>query len=73
MNFTTLARLNPVEFRTFFADTPSVAVYHNNMSDHLNQGVTLVSESVSVEYPGETEFAYTAQLSNKFPKTAPWQ
>ena len=42
-NFTPLDQLNPAEFRTFYANSPSVALYHNNMSDYFNQGVTLVS------------------------------
>ena len=70
-NFTTLAELNPAEFRTFYANTGSVAVYHNNMSDYLNQGVTLVETVVSSDYPGETEFRYTATIHNQFPENRP--
>jgi hypothetical protein len=43
-NFMTHDRLDPSEFRTFFADTDSVALYHNNMSDLPGQGVSLVAE-----------------------------
>ncbi|MHC4246993.1 MAG: hypothetical protein ACYSUU_09350, partial [Planctomycetota bacterium] len=57
-NFTTLDRLNPAEFRTFYAT--GFAGYHNNMSDFLNAGVTLVSIEPSERYPGETEYLYTA-------------
>ena len=70
-NFTTLDRLNPAEFRTFYANSPSVALYHNNMSDYLNQGVTLVSIEPSVDYPGETEYRYTAEVLNRFPDQSP--
>ena len=70
-NFTTLDQLNPAEFRTFYANSPSVAQYHNNMSDYLNQGVTLVSMEPSVKYPGETEYRYTAEVLNRFPDQTP--
>ena len=70
-NFTTLDRLNPAEFRTFYANSPSVALYHNNMSDYINQGVTLVSIEPSVNYPGETEYRYTAEIFNRFPDQTP--
>ena len=70
-NFTTLDQLNPAEFRTFYADSPSVAQYHNNMSDNLNQGVTLVSTGPSKKYPGETEYNYTATVNNTWPEQRP--
>ena len=68
-NFTTLAQLNPAEFRTFYAN--GAAVYHNNMSDYLNAGVELVSVQPSVLYPGETEYMYSALISNKSPENRP--
>jgi len=71
VNFTTLAELNPAEFRTFYGNTSSVALYHNNMSDLMNQGVTLVSTTPSLDYPGETEFAYSATVYNQFPEHRP--
>lgn len=67
-NFTTLAELNPAEFRTFYANTDSVAMYHNNMSDFLNQGVTLTEVVASQDYPGEDEFRYTATIFNQSPE-----
>ena len=68
-NFTTLAQLNPAEFRTFYAN--GAAVYHNNMSDYLNAGVELVSVQPSILYPGETEYMYSALISNKSPENRP--
>ena len=68
-NFTTLDRLNPAEFRTFYAS--GFAGYHNNMSDFLNAGVTLVSTEPSTRYPGETEYSYTAEIENKWPEQTP--
>ena len=68
-NFTTLAQLNPAEFRTFYAN--GAAVYHNNMSDYLNAGVELTSVQPSVLYPGETEYAYSALILNKSPENRP--
>ena len=68
-NFTTLAQLNPAEFRTFYAN--GAAVYHNNMSDHLNAGVELVSVEPSTAYPGETEYRYTALITQKIPDYRP--
>ncbi|MBT6180088.1 MAG: hypothetical protein HOI23_22790, partial [Deltaproteobacteria bacterium] len=70
-NFMTLAELNPAEFRTFYANTGSVAVYHNNMSNYLNQGVTLTEVVPSVDYPGEQEFHYTATIYNQSPENRP--
>ena len=70
-NFTTLAQLNPAEFRTFYAN--GAAVYHNNMSDYLNAGVELTSVQPSVLYPGETEYTYSALISNKSPENRPLQ
>lgn len=70
-NFTTLAQLNPAEFRTFYAN--GAAVYHNNMSDFLNAGVELVSIEPSTQYPGETEYNYSAIVSQKFPDNRPLQ
>jgi CxxC motif-containing protein (DUF1111 family) len=71
VNFMTLAELNPAEFRTFYGNTSSVALYHNNMSDYSNMGVTLVSTNLSSEYPGETEFHYSATLTHQFPEHRP--
>lgn len=69
--FMTHDRLNPAEFRTFYADSPSVAVYHNNMSDYLNAGVTLVETRPSDDWPGETEHHYEATLDRFFPDNRP--
>ncbi|MGA1392534.1 MAG: di-heme oxidoredictase family protein [Phycisphaerales bacterium] len=69
-NFMTHDRLDPAEFRTFFADTDSVALYHNNMSDLPGQGVSLVAEVPSARYPGETEYHYTASVERRFPDQA---
>ena len=69
VNFVTLDRLNPAEFRTFYAS--GFAGYHNNMSDFLNAGVTLVSSGPSERYPGETEYRYTAEIQNKWPEQTP--
>ena len=70
-NFTTLAQLNPAEFRTFYAN--GAAVYHNNMSDFLNAGVELVSVEASTRYPGETEYSYSAVITQKIPDYRPLQ
>ena len=69
VNFVTLDRLNPAEFRTFYAS--GFAGYHNNMSDFLNAGVTLVSSGPSERYPGESEYRYTAEIQNKWPEQTP--
>lgn len=66
--FITHARLNPAEFRTFYGNTASVALYHNNMSDLAGQGVTLVSTTPSTRHPGETEYRYTATITSKQPE-----
>ncbi|HXI72117.1 MAG TPA: di-heme oxidoredictase family protein [Verrucomicrobiae bacterium] len=55
-NYTTLAELNPAEFRTFFRGITTVAEYQNN------QQATLVSTNASA-FPGETDFHYTATIS----------
>ncbi len=67
-NFMTHARLNPAEFRTYYGNSPSVAMYLNNMSDENGQGVTLVRTQPSAKYPGETEYHYTASILNKRPE-----
>lgn len=72
-NFTTQARLNPAEFRTFFNVGSPLSGYHNNQSDFLNAGVTLVSSNASVRYPGETDFNYTATIGQKIPEYRPLQ
>ena len=41
------------------------------MSDHLNAGVELVSVEPSTEYPGETEYRYTALITQKIPDYRP--
>ena len=69
-NFMTHDRLDPAEFRTFYANSPSVALYHNNLSDLAGQGVTLVAEMPSSRYPGETEYHYTATIERRFPDQA---
>lgn len=68
-NFVTLDRLNPAEFRTFFAN--AAAVYHSNQSDSFNAGVTYLGASPSTDHPGETEHTYTATLLNKLPENRP--
>lgn len=67
--FMTHDRMNPAEFRTFYAT--GGAVYHNNLSDNFNQGVTLVQTSPSVEWPGETEYHYEAVIGAKVPENRP--
>lgn len=69
--WTTLARMNPAEFRTFYADSPSVAMYHNNQSDFLQAGVTLLSQTPSVRYPGETEYTYESRVTRRWPSQTP--
>lgn len=72
-NFTTQAQLNPAEFRTFFNVGSPLSGYHNNQSDNLNAGVTLVSSHPSVRYPGETDYNYTATIRAKLPENRPLQ
>jgi CxxC motif-containing protein (DUF1111 family) len=72
-NFTTQAQLNPAEFRTFFNVGSPLSGYHNNQSDYLNAGVTLVSSHPSVRYPGETDYNYTATIRTKAPENRPLQ
>ena len=72
-NFTTQAQLNPAEFRTFFNIGSPLSGYHNNQSDYLNAGVTLISSHPSVRYPGETDYNYTATIRTKFPEGRPLQ
>lgn len=67
--FMTHDRLNPAEFRTFFAT--AYATYHNNQSDLFNQGVMLVDQRPSTEWPGETEYHYESIISQKFPENRP--
>ncbi|MGA1606014.1 MAG: di-heme oxidoredictase family protein [Planctomycetota bacterium] len=71
--FMTHDRLNPAEFRTFYANQPSVAVYHNNMSTPPGTGVTLISTRPSTRYPGETEYRYEATITQKIPEYRPLQ
>ena len=70
-NITTQAQLNPAEFRTFFNIGSPLSGYHNNQSDYLNAGVTLVSTNASVRYPGETDFNYTATVARQMPENRP--
>ncbi|HWD91528.1 MAG TPA: di-heme oxidoredictase family protein [Verrucomicrobiae bacterium] len=56
-NYTTQDQLNPAEFRTFFRGITTVAEYQNN------QQATLVSSNVSVLFPGEMDFNYTAKIT----------
>jgi CxxC motif-containing protein (DUF1111 family) len=65
--------LNPAEFRTFFSGVPSVAVYHNNLATAPGTGVTLVSTTPSTRYPGETEYRYSATITQKIPEMRPLQ
>ncbi len=69
--FMTHDRLNPAEFRTFFAG--GFAVYHNNLSTSPGTGVTLLSTTPSTRYPGETEYLYEATLTQKIPEYRPLQ
>ena len=55
-NYTTLDRLNPAEFRTFFGGITTVAQYNNN------QIATLVSTNPSAT-PGETDYNYSATIT----------
>jgi len=55
-NYTTLDRLNPAEFRTFFGGVTTVAQYNNN------QIATLVSTNPS-DTPGETDYNYSATIT----------
>jgi CxxC motif-containing protein (DUF1111 family) len=70
-NITTQAQLNPAEFRTFFNIGSPLSGYHNNQSDYLNAGVTLVSTNASVRYPGETDSNYTATVARQMPENRP--
>ena len=65
-NYTTLAQLNPAEFRTSFRGITTVAEYNNN------QIATLVSTNPSA-IPGETDFNYSASLTAKVPENRPFQ
>ncbi|MBQ73031.1 MAG: thiol oxidoreductase [Planctomycetaceae bacterium] len=67
--FMTHDQLNPAEFRTFYAS--GGAVYYNNLSDYLNQGVELVQTIPSIEWPGETEYHYEATINQKSPENRP--
>ena len=55
-NYTTLDRLNPAEFRTFFGGVSTLAQYNNN------QIATLVSINPSAT-PGETDYNYSATIN----------
>jgi CxxC motif-containing protein (DUF1111 family) len=55
-NYTTLDRLNPAEFRTFFRGFNTLAEYSHN------QIATLVSTNPSAT-PGETDYNYSATIS----------
>ncbi len=68
-NFVTLDRLNPAEFRTFFAN--AYATYHSNQSDHISTGVTYLGASPSQAHPGETEHAYTSTITRNVPLNRP--
>ena len=65
-NFTTLAPLNPAEFRAFYRGIGTVAEYHYNAQ------ATLVSTNASAT-AGETDYHYTAQLTSKWPENRPLQ
>lgn len=65
-NYTTLDLLNPAEFRTFFRGISTVAEYANN------QIATLVSSNPSA-IPGETDYNYTATVSQNAQTNAPLQ
>ncbi len=73
VEWTTHSALNPAEFRTFYADVPSVAVYHNNQATAPGTGVTLLSVTPSSRYPVETEYRYAATITQKFPEMRPLQ
>ena len=55
VNYTTLARLNPAEFRAFYLGQNTVADYHFNVI------ATLESTSTSA-IPGETDYNYTVTI-----------
>ena len=55
-NYTTLDRLNPAEFRTFFRGIGTVAEYNSN------QIAALVSTNPSAT-PGETDYNYSATIN----------
>jgi CxxC motif-containing protein (DUF1111 family) len=69
--FMTHAQLNPAEFRAFYGNTPSVALYHTNLSDLPGQGVTLTETRPSTRYSGETEYHYEATLDTQAPEGRP--
>jgi len=72
--FSTRAKLNPAEFRTFYANDEFVAMYLNNKSDRSGAaGVSLVSTSPSLLYPGETDYNYEAEIRTKMPENRPLQ
>jgi CxxC motif-containing protein (DUF1111 family) len=60
-NYTTLAPLNPAEFRAFFLGRNTVAEYYfNAIADSVGSGP-------STDYPGETEYHYTITLTHQLP------
>jgi len=69
-NFSTGDRLDPAEFRTFFADNDFVAQYLNNRSDN-DAGVTYLGSTPSSRYPGETEYHYTTTIEQYYPENRP--
>jgi len=66
-NYTTLAPLNPAEFRAFYLGRSAVAEYH------FNAIASLVGSGPSTAYPGETEYHYTITLTNQQPDNRPLQ
>ena len=63
--WTTQAPMNPAEFRTFYANTSSVALYINNQSSNPNMGVSLIASGPSVIHPGETDYTYQSVISRR--------
>lgn len=63
--WTTHAPMNPAEFRTFYANTSSVALYINNQSSNPNMGVTLIASGPSTTHPGEIDYTYQSVISRR--------
>jgi CxxC motif-containing protein (DUF1111 family) len=64
-NYTTLAQLNPAEFRAFWLGRSAIAEYH------FNAIASYVGSNPSTAYPGETEYHYTITLTNQLPENRP--
>lgn len=66
-NYSTQSRLNPAEFRAFYAGITTSAQYHYNVI------ATYLGSNPSTRYPGEIDYNYTATLTTKLPDNRPLQ